>query len=325
MNVLTQLLVVIIFMTTLLPFSQGETFVNADLSWEQNAQKVEIGYFIQREYLDDSFFLYDITQRTFAGLKVQNPYLITPPMAARFEPIVTSLEGYIKEQKKGIMSQCEQNPQMCSKSFESTNGISERELATEITNASFCFGTDPFIVTSKIRQESRFDMLSVSNTGAIGLTQLTTIGLEEILDQMGHRGERYAYIENKKFLDAAVKCFVQTASDKTFLGFPEIKTTPTKKDGIAYTEETIKELKAWVLPRGTQSETTPKQRKILIQRQLFLGQILLKIYLAYSKKLLKNGSMIRQYEAALRMFNGDDIRVKYAKEVLKFSRQAQTL
>lgn len=324
MNVLTQLLAVFIFMTSIV--SAASTEVTEDHPNEDfYSQKVEIGYFIQRDLLDDSFFMYNITRRIFSPLKAQSPYVITTPMIARFSPIIKSLESYIDEQKKGIMSQCEESPQKCSKTFESINGISERELAAEITKASYCFGTDPFVVTSKIRQESRFDMTSVSNTGAIGLTQLTAVGLKEVLDQMGHRGAKYAFMDNKEFLDAAVKCYVQTTEVETFKGFPEIKTTLVRKGGLEYTGETIKNLKAWVLPRKNQSQASVKERKTIIQRQLFLGQILLKIYLAYSKKVLKNGTIARQYEAGLRMFNGDDIRVQYAKDVIKFSRQAQSL
>tara|TARA_B110001454_G_C12723234_1_gene436027 strand:+ start:3494 stop:4447 length:954 start_codon:yes stop_codon:yes gene_type:complete len=289
------------------------------------ANKVDTGYFVQRELLDDSFFMYEITQRIFSPLKKQSPFTVTTPMVARFSPIIKSIELYIDEQKKGIMSQCEDGPQKCSKTFESINGISERELAMEITKASYCFGTDPFVVASKIRQESRFDMSSVSNTGAIGLTQLTAPGLKEILDQMGHRGEKYAFLDNKSFLDAAMKCYPQTTEVEAFKDFPVIKTVALKKGRIEYTAETIKNLKAWVLPRKGQNQIGVKERRTLIQRQLFLGQILLKVYLAYSKKVLKNETIGRQYEAALRMFNGDNIRVKYAKEVIKFSRQAQSL
>lgn len=324
MNVLTQILAVIIFMTSFVLAASNE--VTEDHPNEDyNIQKVEIGYFIQRDLLDDSFFMYNITRRVFSPLKAQSPYLVTTPMIASFSPIVKSLESYIDEEKKGIMSQCEESPQICSKTFESTNGISEGELAEEITKASYCFGTDPFVVTSKIRQESRFDMSSVSNTGAIGLTQLTAVGLKEVLDQMGHRGAKYAFMDNKEFLEAAVKCYIHTTEVETFNGFPEIKTTPVKKGGIEYTGETIKNLKDWVLPRKNLSQASAKERKTIIQRQLFLGQILLKIYLAYSKKILKNETIARQYEVGLRMFNGDDIRVKYAKDVIKFSRQAQSL
>ncbi|OYZ20768.1 MAG: hypothetical protein B7Y39_10375 [Bdellovibrio sp. 28-41-41] len=325
MNILTQLLAVFIFMTSILSSAEPETFFYGDPIEDFRAQKIDVGYFIQRNLLDDSFFVYNITQRIFSPLKTQSPYVITAPMIARFSPIIKSLESYIDEQKKGIMSQCEGSSQKCSKTFESINGITERELAAEITKASYCFGTDPFVVTSKIRQESRFDMSSVSNTGAIGLTQMTALGLKEALDQMGHRGAKYAFMDNKEFLDSAVKCYVQTTDVETFKGFPEIKTTPVKNGGLEYTGETIKNLKAWVLPRKNQSQASVKERKKIIQRQLFLGQILLKIYLAYSKKALKNQTITRQYEAALRMFNGDDIRVKYAKEVIKFSRQAQSL
>jgi hypothetical protein len=326
MNVLSQLLAVLILMTSLISLATPELDVYGQGPLEDfGAFKMETGYFIQRGLLDDSFFLYDVTQRSFAALKAQNAYVVTTPMLSRFETIINALEFYIKEQKKGIMTHCKESHQKCSKTFEATNGISERDLAVEITKASYCFGTDPFIVTSKIRQESRFDMLSVSHTGAIGLTQLTAVGLKEVLDQMGHRGAKYAFMDNKEFLASAIKCYVQTEAVETFKNFPEIKTTPVRNGGLEYTGETIRNLKEWVLPRKNQSQVGSKERRIIIQRQLFMGQILLKIYLAYSKNVLRHETMTRQYEAGLRMFNGDTIRVKYAKDILKYSRQAQTL
>jgi hypothetical protein len=286
-------------------------------------EKLEAGYFISRELLDDMFFQYPMTVKYFSPAKKTSPYQLTEALITSFGPIIATLEGFIVDQKKGIMSQCADSADKCLTTFQSVNGMNEKQLATEIVKASYCFGTDPFVVTSKIRQESRFDMTSISNTGAIGLTQLTTPGLEEILDQLGHRGAKYAYLDNVEFLSSAVACYSRKSLEETLVDFPEIKTVNGKSGSIHYTSETIKALKAWILPNKKQLATSKKL--VYIQRQVFLGQILLKIYLAYSKKVKTNQPGIKHYESALRMFNGDDIRVKYAKEVIKYSKQANTL
>lgn len=325
MNVFSKRLIVSIVATLMSSMSSAASVVQQNTFEDPVDYALNTGYFVPRSLLDDTFYQYNITQRSFNALKMESPYVVTTPMMDRFEPIVYSLENYINEHKKGIMSHCEDNPQKCSTTFQSINGVSERELAIEITRASYCFGTDPFVVTSKIRQESRFDMTSVSNTGAIGLTQLTAPGLEEVLDQLGHRGPKYAFMDNKEVLIATTKCYMHADISDVLKDFPEIKLVTLKSGGVAYTPDTIANIKSWVLPRKNSSGVFIKDKKKLIQRQLFLGQILLKIYLAYSKKVLKNQSMAKQYEAALRMFNGDDIRVKYAKEVIKYSKQAESL
>ncbi|MBL7544862.1 MAG: hypothetical protein JNL11_13675 [Bdellovibrionaceae bacterium] len=293
-------------------------FASADTIHSDYAP-INAGYFIEKEILDDSFFLYEITGFVFRPLKNRTPFKLASNLKNSFSPLLLPLETYITEQKKGAMIECEENPTPgCAGSFDSLNGISEAELALEISKSSYCFGTDPFIITSKIRQESRFDMASVSATGAIGLTQLTTPGLKEILDQMGNRGERYAFIENREYIVAAIECYLGQSSPGTILNLPKISTFETKGGGREYTIETIRNLKKWILPSRQHSKITNK--KVYIQRQIFLGQALLKIYLAYSKRLLPKQTTAKHYDSALRMFNGDNIRVKYAKDVIRYSK-----
>lgn len=324
MNVFSKHLLVLIFMTSVFAGASGvDKFYRLDATTARSAIPLDTGYFIPMSLLDDIFFQYELSKRLFAPMKAQQPYTVTREMMTAFDPIVSSIAEFIDEEKKGIMGQCEATGKKCAFTFESINGISERELAIEITRASYCFGTDPFVVTSKIRQESRFDMSAVSNTGAIGLTQLTAVGLKEVLDQMGQRGEKYAFLENKEYLGKAIDCFAQKAAPAILKDFPKIDIVKLKNGRIEYTTETIKSLKAWVLPRTNMPKS--EARKVLIQRQLFLGNALLKIYLAYSKKVAPQRPMIKHYESALRMFNGDNIRVKYAKDVIKNARLAQSL
>lgn len=289
----------------------------------QNANEYlrqDIGYLVKQSLLDDNFFSYPRVLEAFDPFKsnLASAYHISAEMKVQFRPLVKLLTEFIDDHKKGIMNQCEENPQMCNSTFEELNGITESKMAEEIVKSSYCFGTDPFLVSSKIRQESRFDMNSVSPTGAVGLTQLTAPGIKEILDQLGNRGAKYAFIDNKDFIVKATRCYGGQAAPFMLKDFPKINTYKSKTGGVEYSSETIRALKGWLLPLNKAS--SPSMRYTYIKRQIFMGQVLLKIYLAYSKQARPRNPMISYYTSALRMFNGDDIRVQYAKEVIKYSR-----
>ena len=65
-----------------------------------------------------------------------------------------------------------------------TNQDYSRRTAQEILAVSHCFQLDPLVFTSLVGHESHFYHNSVSHTGAIGLGQLTGIGLREISQQL---------------------------------------------------------------------------------------------------------------------------------------------
>lgn len=284
---------------------------------------IEVGYMVSPHLLDDKFYHYPVIQRIFGSYLNTYPGRVTYDTLEEIEPVVHAVVDYIEEEKKGSMINCEKSNSSCKQSFEDINGVTETTLASEITTASFCFGTDPFIVASKIRLESRFDMTAISSTGAIGLTQLTTVGLKEILDQLGHRGASYAILENDAFIKKAIECYAGQSLNKVFFDFPKIGTAKTKDREIVYSSEMIKQLKAWILP--PKRLLTRDNKKTFIQRQLFMGQILLKIYLAYSKQVMPKATTLKHYETALKMFNGDVKQVKYAKNVIALSKPIRQL
>lgn len=275
---------------------------------------IDTGYHLQGNLIEQSYHLYSPIKQLYYPGKITSPYSIKIINTALLRSVLMNLEKYIQDEKNGKLMSCDKDN--CTNNFRQVNGLSEYELSAELINSSYCFGTDPFIIASKIRQESKFDTRAVSNTGAIGLTQMTEIGLEEILDQLGHRGEKFAEPEVADFVRNALSCYLGKLKPTVFQNFPKISTYTTKSGRIDYTPETIKNLKKWF---SYSKSYTDNEKKLMVKKQIFLGQILLKVYLTYSYALTKNKNMNSIYNSALKMFNGDRIKVRYAKEVIKKS------
>ncbi|MBX3040956.1 MAG: hypothetical protein KF789_09650 [Bdellovibrionaceae bacterium] len=64
----------------------------------------------------------------------------------------------------------------------SSNPLSDEDLAVEIYRASKAFGLDPFVMAAKIETESDF-IVKVNNKNGTGLTQMTSIAVEEMTYQ----------------------------------------------------------------------------------------------------------------------------------------------
>lgn len=63
-------------------------------------------------------------------------------------------------------------------------------LSRQIIRASQCFDLDPMVFTALIWRESHFKHQSKSETGAVGLTQLTKTGIHEVLDRLALESPR---------------------------------------------------------------------------------------------------------------------------------------
>jgi len=63
-------------------------------------------------------------------------------------------------------------------------------LSGQIARASQCFDLDPMVFTALIWRESHFRHQSQSETGAVGLTQLTKTGIHEVLDRLAAESPR---------------------------------------------------------------------------------------------------------------------------------------
>lgn len=275
-----------------------------------------MGYQVPESSLEKNFFVYSPVNELFLPAKAKKTSLrslIYNPSKQYFT-LVNRLQQFIKMEQNANLLSCNFNE--CSSNFEAVNGFSERQLAEEIVKSSYCFGTDPFLIASKVRQESRFDARAISPTGAIGLTQLTRMGLEELLDQLGHRGEEYAMLPAKGYFESVISCYLDQDNRSVFADFPEILTYENEKKKLVYVENSIAELKTWFSYK-TDSDRPEKQMRT--RRQLILGQSLLKVYLAYSDRVFTHKNNLFHYNNALKMFNGDKKKVQYAKEVIKKS------
>lgn len=62
--------------------------------------------------------------------------------------------------------------------------LQAKALSKKIIKASRCFDLDPMVFTALIWRESNFRHQSTSETGAVGLTQLTKTGIHEVLDRV---------------------------------------------------------------------------------------------------------------------------------------------
>jgi hypothetical protein len=63
--------------------------------------------------------------------------------------------------------------------------LQAKALSRKIVRISKCLDLDPLLYTSLIWRESHFKQGSKSITGAVGMTQLTTPGIHEVLDRLG--------------------------------------------------------------------------------------------------------------------------------------------
>jgi hypothetical protein len=68
--------------------------------------------------------------------------------------------------------------------------LEAKVLSKKIVHVSQCLDIDPIVFTALIWRESHFKHQSKSETGAVGLTQLTKTGIEEVLDRLASQSIR---------------------------------------------------------------------------------------------------------------------------------------
>ena len=68
--------------------------------------------------------------------------------------------------------------------------LEAKVLSRQIVRVSQCFDLDPMVFTALIWRESNFRHQSQSETGAVGLTQLTKTGIHEVLDRLAAESPR---------------------------------------------------------------------------------------------------------------------------------------
>jgi hypothetical protein len=158
---------------------------------------------------------------------------------------------------------------------EKLNGITHAQLASEIVRASFCFGTDPFMVVSKIRRETSHSRTLVSSGSAVGFSQMTGAGIEEVQHQMSGNAD-ISSANAKASFDKAIRCFVG----------------PTRHNFTVGNRVQVQ-----------------NQLKNNYKLDLIFGQILTKTYLSFNKAKNSNTTAKTAYSETFVLYNGDNTMV----------------
>lgn len=195
-------------------------------------------------------------------------------------------------------------PQYLQKYIVKTNFKIASEEAAKISNnvltISDCLGLDPWILTGLIQKESSFSRTATSPTGAVGLTQFTTIGIKEVNDQLGMRGKVGAPEPVIDYLTSQIRSCV----DADWIDF--------------WTRLSIEETHPDFYP------LFKEELKKDVTGSVLYGAILLKIYLGVisTRNNLDSDSVTPlktsdAYYLALQMYNGEegDAKIKYAKNI----------
>lgn len=173
------------------------------------------------------------------------------------------------------------------------------EIAQAIIEVSGCMEIDPWILTSLIQKESSFVRDAVSPTGAVGLTQFTSIGIKEVNDQLGIRGSAGAPEDVTLYFTEKIRGCIDSSWIDLWNRVPATEEHP----------EFYKLLKLEIKKDAKSS--------------IIYGSILLKIYLAvvalrntFEIAPLKTSEI---YFQALQLYNGEEgeAKLNYAKTIFK--------
>ena len=182
-------------------------------------------------------------------------------LPSEFGPLVNYIKGYILANSKP--------------DTEKKNGITNQMLATQIVRASFCFGNDPLMIVSKIRQETSFSRTEISSGGAVGWSQMTGMGIKEVQDQMSGNSQ-IAMPNARRSFQTAIRCFSG--------------------------------LDNYNVPAGNRVAVQTRLRDRW-GMDLVFGQIMMKAYVSYTKAFGKFGDSVAAnrdaYQTAFEMYNGD--------------------
>jgi len=164
------------------------------------------------------------------------------------------------------------------------------EIAENVIRSASCFEIDAKVFLALIRLESAYQVRAVSPTGAVGLTQFTSIGAREIADQLGQRGTDYANAKNTRYFNRVIRNCVD---------------------------------KNWKNIWDRAGDKWSRQKKLFlkdVKLATTYGGMLLKLYLA--RHYTENDTR-ETYFKALRDYNGEpgERKIWYANKVLEYSNQ----
>ncbi|MBC7398253.1 MAG: transglycosylase SLT domain-containing protein [Bdellovibrionales bacterium] len=165
-------------------------------------------------------------------------------------------------------------------------GLRDRDivpLSREVVDTAQCYGVDPVVFISLIWRESNFKPHAQSERGAAGLTQMTRVGIKEVL-------ERLSPVSRRRL--------TQLRQQVKQCSFQFYRRIPSEISGDT--------LAAW-------------KNSVMLSRRdaLVMGALLFKINLASSQPETRRGGKLGLYEEALKRYNGDPlVKVEFAQAVL---------
>ncbi|MBS1959008.1 MAG: transglycosylase SLT domain-containing protein [Bdellovibrionales bacterium] len=158
------------------------------------------------------------------------------------------------------------------------------KLSKDIVGVSSCFGVDPVIFTALVWRESNFRTNSVSETGAVGLTQMTNPGIREVLERTHANGYRKLKHVRRLFERCAPRLF---------------RELPTQ-----ISAQTVNQMKSKIVKNPRYA--------------IVFGVVLLKLNLAS----VQAHGRINRYVKALERYNGDPrIKTLFARDVLTVTKR----
>lgn len=167
-------------------------------------------------------------------------------------------------------------------------------IAENVIKVSECFKIDPWILTGLIKKESTFNPKAISPTNAVGLTQFTSAGINEVNDQLGLNGTAYASTDSIEYFNNKIKTCIDPTWKHAWDRVAVQKDDP----------EFISEVKTLIMSD--------------IELAVTYGGILLKTYLVVvdGKHDMRTSEM---YFRALQIYNGEpgNAKVEYARAIFK--------
>ncbi|MFN8943623.1 MAG: hypothetical protein ACK5WZ_03270 [Pseudobdellovibrionaceae bacterium] len=250
----------------------------------------DAGYREGSQYVTSSFYIDPVVTRVFTHLERSLTH-IPATLPPQFNSVKLPIRQYIENYRRSVF---DSSPELHQLTFD--------QLAEKITRAAFCFKIDPKMVVAKLQQETKFDRTAFGPNG-VGMSQLTTDGIEEVHDQLGGRPNQAPKV-NVDFFNAAADCYlgVQNGLDR-----------------ILWREKVPRNVSAL-------SENNVNQIKKLISNNmdldLIFGHIVLKVNLMQAVR--NRATMSSIYSIGMMNYNGNNrtnrfgkvIKVEYAKSVL---------
>lgn len=210
-----------------------------------------------------------------------------------FDPIIDEVYEYIQKNSNQYKGPSESDPNGF---YVGLNGVrngkgftfDKKELPTKIVRLAFCFGLDPIVYTGLLNQESKFSTNALSPTKASGFSQLTTIAIVEVSEQLGLLGPAYASDGAEEALNQYINCYYK-GYDKKWVNMWEDGTIPAGKE--AYRGGNIGDGRSWLYVSGSKAWLNEDP-----DRNLVYGA-------AYFKAMLNRSGIGGNYYRALARYN----------------------